>query len=231
MYCPNCGAQNADTNKFCLKCGTALPQAPAGSPASPPPYSPPRPPRNPLAYAVITGGLAGLIGGAVSVIGWLMPWTSALVSVSGLQLTLSAFDMTFTGLGTLRYTDHGWILVCLSIFVFLVFGSILLLGVLSARTGLSLFEGQSSSSGGRYQIQAEVDQLRSRSIKGIVLMVSIFLAPRILGALLSLQAPGIGILGQLGNLLPNSGYGEGFFLSAGGFVLAYVGARLARART
>lgn len=25
MFCPNCGAQNADTSKFCLKCGAALP--------------------------------------------------------------------------------------------------------------------------------------------------------------------------------------------------------------
>lgn len=24
MYCPNCGAQNADTAKFCEKCGTGL---------------------------------------------------------------------------------------------------------------------------------------------------------------------------------------------------------------
>src|SRR5215213_2461239 len=30
MFCPNCGAQNADTAKFCEKCGTAVtPAAPA----------------------------------------------------------------------------------------------------------------------------------------------------------------------------------------------------------
>lgn len=34
MYCIHCGAQNADTNKFCLKCGQALaaPSAPAAQP-------------------------------------------------------------------------------------------------------------------------------------------------------------------------------------------------------
>src|SRR5512135_2356498 len=25
MYCPNCGSQNADTSRFCQRCGQALP--------------------------------------------------------------------------------------------------------------------------------------------------------------------------------------------------------------
>jgi len=29
MFCSNCGTQNADTSKFCEKCGTALTVAPA----------------------------------------------------------------------------------------------------------------------------------------------------------------------------------------------------------
>jgi TM2 domain-containing membrane protein YozV len=32
MFCPNCGAQNADTAKFCEKCGTALTAAPPPPP-------------------------------------------------------------------------------------------------------------------------------------------------------------------------------------------------------
>jgi hypothetical protein len=46
MNCPNCGASNRDTSKFCSRCGTPLPGvgAPAGAkpgqaPASPPPVS------------------------------------------------------------------------------------------------------------------------------------------------------------------------------------------------
>jgi len=35
MFCPNCGAQNADTAKFCEKCGTGLA---AAAPAPAPPH-------------------------------------------------------------------------------------------------------------------------------------------------------------------------------------------------
>ena len=37
MYCNECGASNADTNRFCLKCGATLPRIQPPSPAAPPP--------------------------------------------------------------------------------------------------------------------------------------------------------------------------------------------------
>ena len=39
MYCPNCGTQNVDNDKFCVKCGTALPstQVQVTSPVKPQP--------------------------------------------------------------------------------------------------------------------------------------------------------------------------------------------------
>jgi DNA-binding CsgD family transcriptional regulator len=170
-----------------------------------------------------------MAGGALSIVGWLMPWSGAVItSFSGLQITVTALTGSFAGLGTLQYSSAGLLLVCLGLFVFAVFGAIPLLGALCVRTGLSIFELKATSARSQYQIQEELDRLRSRSIKGVVLLALIFLVPLILSALASAVLPGLFVLGQLGSLLPNTGYGSGFFVSAGGFVLAYMGARLAQ---
>lgn len=235
MYCSSCGTQNADTSKFCIKCGQALSGISAQAPAYASTQSPSLPEstkttRDSAATAALYGGIAGLVGGAISVVGWLMPWSNAvIVSISGLQITLGALTGSFAGLGTLQYSNAGWILVCLGFFFAAVFGAIPILGILCVRTGLSVFEYRSSHSS-RYPVQDKLDQLRSRSVKGMVIMAAIFLVPLVLSALVSVAVPGFFALGQLGNLLPNSGYGNGFFLSAGGFVLVYIGFRLAQSQ-
>ncbi len=79
MYCPNCSAQNDDTNKFCLKCGFTLNPNPQSTgmqtttPAPLPVIVPPKP-AQPLAVGVLLGSVSGLVGGAAAVIGWFMPW-------------------------------------------------------------------------------------------------------------------------------------------------------------
>ena len=62
MNCPNCGTQNADTSKFCQVCGNKLPQVPIS-----------RPPDQ-LSQAATIGGIAGIAGGGLTILGWLLPW-------------------------------------------------------------------------------------------------------------------------------------------------------------
>lgn len=79
MYCPKCGAQNDDTSKFCLRCGTALNPVSPGAVVESPILAPlpaivqPKP-AQPLAVGALLGSASGLIGGAAAVIGWFMPW-------------------------------------------------------------------------------------------------------------------------------------------------------------
>ena len=253
MYCSNCGTQNADTNKFCIKCGTALPQVHSDLPVSPLNHRSRRL-QNPPASAVTIGGLAGLVGGAIGIIGWLMPWTNVVVtSFSGLQITLTALNAGFAGLGAFQGTGLAFFWpIYLCFVITIVYGTVPLQGVWCIKAGLNIFERRGSTRN-QHQIEAEMDRLRtgsaklkdvrrvllrteiemdwlrSRSVRGIVLVALIFLVPVILSALL-LAAQPILIVGELSNLLPNSGYGSGFFVAAGGFVLTYIGARLARSQ-
>lgn len=80
MYCPNCGAQNVDTNRFCLKCGGALPlinvanqptmpmaQVTASMPASPTSAVAAKPSRKPLLAVTVLIAI-GLIAIAAVVV-------------------------------------------------------------------------------------------------------------------------------------------------------------------
>ena len=235
MYCSSCGTPNADNSKFCVRCGNALtsvslPTSSNNSPSIMPPSRPGGAATEPLGSAKLYGGLAGLGGGALSIVGWLLPWSNAvLVSISGLQITISGFTAGLAGLGMLRYSNASWILVCLGLFIGLVFGAIPVLGILCLRSGFRVFETKAAHADAS-RIFGDLAQLRSRSVKGIILVAAIFLVPLVLSAILTTAFPGLSLLGQVSNLLPNSGYGSGFFLTAGGFVLAYIGARLAQSQ-
>lgn len=75
MKCERCGAQNDDASRFCMNCGNPLQPTPAGVPSvTAPRDAPPSRPSSPVATAATVGGLAGILGGAASAIGWFMPW-------------------------------------------------------------------------------------------------------------------------------------------------------------
>src|SRR3972149_6014846 len=158
MFCPSCGTQNVDTNKFCLKCGTALPTATPRPPISPP--GPPSPPRNPLAFAATLGGIAGMAGGAAGMIGWLLPWFSAgFVGISGFQITMSAITGMFAGLQVFQY--GGFVFVAIGLIIAIVYVVIPVRGALCVETGIRIL-GRRSSAHSEYQIGAELDRLKSR---------------------------------------------------------------------
>ena len=78
MKCPNCEKPNADANKYCWKCGNQLP-----TPSKPVAV------RNsdPITGVAIYGGITYMVGGALTVLGWLFPW----FSLGGLVNTLLSF--------------------------------------------------------------------------------------------------------------------------------------------
>lgn len=234
MYCANCGAQNADTSKFCMKCGQALPQSPAPSTTTYQP-SPPRAyhrpasaPANPMVPVTLIGGIAGIIGGALSIIGWFMPWSNVVItSFSGLQITLTALTGAIAGLGMLQYGSSGLLLVLVGLLVAGVNGAVPILGGLCMRSAIGVFQYRFAVHN-RTQIDGKLDEVKSRSKTGIVLMIVIVVTPLVLSALLTAALPFMSFITQLGNMIPNSGLGSGLFVTIGGFVLGYAGARIAR---
>jgi DNA-binding CsgD family transcriptional regulator len=176
-----------------------------------------------------------MVGGVTSIVGWLMPWSGVVfVSISGLGITIAALTGGVAALDLLRASSAGILLVCLGIFIATVFGAIPVLGFLCAKTGFELVENRSSALG-QHVVSDGLDRVRSRAIKGFVLMGLIFLVPLVLSGALVASQPGLfgGLfaLGQLGaTLMPTGGYTSGFFVAIGGFILAYLGARLARSQ-
>jgi len=76
MDCPQCGKSSPDGSRFCLHCGTALTQAPAGAPAAPSAGVPPSAavPAAPAqtsgkAIASLVLGLSGLLCGIAAIVG------------------------------------------------------------------------------------------------------------------------------------------------------------------
>lgn len=84
MYCPNCGTQNADNNRFCSHCGAKLPITYTQVPPPEHPLIFYTAPSDPISHAATIGGIGGMAGGALTVLGWLVPW----VSMGGLVNTL-----------------------------------------------------------------------------------------------------------------------------------------------
>jgi hypothetical protein len=96
MFCPNCGAQNADNAPFCANCGSRFEQqAPAA-----PTYAPPAAPAYaPTGYAPAGGytpapvsnpgkglGVAAMILGIISLVLWCTVYVSIFTSIVGLIL-------------------------------------------------------------------------------------------------------------------------------------------------
>jgi DNA-binding CsgD family transcriptional regulator len=213
-----------------MVCGKALVNPPAGptSYQSGQPLTYRKPAtvtRDPAENAKLIGGFAGIAGGVICIIGFLMPWSNAvLITFSGLQFMLGSLTASIAALGMLQYSSGGWILVLIGLLVAIAYALILILGALCIRTGVRIFEYQVKTADS-YVLSDSLDQLRSRSKWGITVMVLVVLVPLLLGALLTAALPFLAVFGQLGNLLPNSGYGSGLFITVGGFVLAYIGTR------
>ncbi|MCL6512485.1 MAG: zinc ribbon domain-containing protein [Anaerolineae bacterium] len=269
MYCPSCGAQNEPGNRFCISCGSPLepqkpvavvtpaspvaaapsapqaggPQAPV-VPVAPTPIivAPPTPkPSSPVALAATVGGVAGIVGGAASAIGWFMPWfglgqigqsLGALASLiglggdgglgsllgggiggSGFQLLLLAIQVpsllnAFSSPYGPRPDMSGLLLIVLSAILILVL--IPVLGLLNIRAGASALQLRLATNSIEIgAVKNKLDALSSNSTIGFILMVIIFI--------LLAQIP-------FATMLLSSG----FFITAGGFALAWFAALIAK---
>jgi hypothetical protein len=268
MYCPNCGAQNEPTNRFCISCGMALESvavqstvqstaptlaqqtlaqppaaAPTVTPAVPPiVIAPPKPkPSSPVAVAAPVGGIAGIVGGAASAIGWFMPWfglgqigqslgalgslfglggggglgslLSGGIGGSGFQLLLLAIQVpsllnSFGGLYGARSDTGGIVLIAILAILILVL--IPIMGLLNIRAGVSALQLRSErDSIGVNLVRNQLNALTRNSAIGFILMVIIFI--------LLAQIP-------FATMLLSSG----FFITAGGFALAWFMALIAK---
>jgi DNA-binding CsgD family transcriptional regulator len=215
MFCPNCGAENADKNKFCYKCGEKLPSSQPASvankwkPASP--YPKPAQPSDPLTTPATIGGLAGMAGGALTAIGWFMPWSSIGLG-SGMQIALAAFagGGLLGALAELGDSDAGAIMfLCLGLGVAAILALIPMSGASCVWLGVRVFETRST--GGRWEasdLRLRLQTLRSRGLTIIGLMSLIFV---------------------MVNVIPFGGaiLGRWFFLTAAGGVVVFVGAMFA----
>ena len=269
MYCPSCGAQNEPGNRFCISCGSPLePQKPAAvvTPASPAAAAPSAPqsggpqapvvpvaptpiivapptpkPSSPVALAATVGGVAGIVGGAASAIGWFMPWfglgqigqslgtLASLIGLdgggglgsllgggiggSGFQLLLLAIQVpsllgAFSSPYGPRPDMSGLLLIVLPAILILVL--IPVLGLLNIRAGASALQLRLATNSIEIgAVKNKLDALSSNSTIGFILMVIIFI--------LLAQIP-------FATMLLSSG----FFITAGGFALAWFAALIAK---
>jgi len=203
MNCPSCGSQNADTSKFCLKCGAAL--ASTSLPGTP--VSAPIPQSHSVAVPATIGGLAGLVGGVLIVIGWLTPWFGLGgfgITGNGLQFMILALS---GGLSSTQYGNSGSGLgAVLGILVALLLALIPLAGILCFRKGIRLFEIRSATDDqAKTTVKRHLKQLRSLAAASFVPMFLVFL---------------------LVSLIPFGGQtlANGYFLTIGGMALTFLGA-------
>ena len=118
MYCPKCGQQNADENKFCLKCGEALIKTASVAQETPTPQRPveAEAPRNSgLAVASLVLGIVGFFFNLLAVLAIIF----GAVAIG--QITknpeLKGRGMAIAGLVLGIIVVAGWILIML------IFGS------------------------------------------------------------------------------------------------------------
>lgn len=206
MYCPSCGTQNADTSKFCQKCGGAL------AASSPPVTSVPAatPTGQSASGAALVGGLAGLGGGVLIVVGWLTPWFGVgnFSIGNGLQFMIL---MLSGGLSVSQYSrSGGGVGSVLGILAAVLLALIPLAGILCFRKGIKLFEIRSASDDqNKATIKRHLKQLRSLAAASFVPMFLLFL---------------------LVSLIPFGGQAltNGYFLTIGGMAVAFFGALFAQ---
>lgn len=216
MNCPNCGTLNADTSKFCHKCGNKLPQA--------------LKPQDPVSQAATIGGIAGIAGGGLTILGWLLPWfglgglLGGLLNLlnlgggfglnfgsgigNGLQLTFFSLIGGFAALGN---SDKSIIGILALINAGILIG-IPVLGGMNVRSGIRLFEEKSSTDvNQKGLILGQFSDIRSRSTAVFVIMAILFI-------ILSLIPFGTSVLAS------------GFYLTAIGAVGSFFGVLYSRSQ-
>jgi DNA-binding CsgD family transcriptional regulator len=146
-----------------------------------------------LTFPTAIGGFAGLAGGAITIIGWFLPWSSLGLG-SGLQIALASV----VGGGILGYLAEWANAAYMAL--------IPLLGALCLTTSVNILESRLVHDKiGVSILQGELRSLRGWAIWVILLMFLIFI--------LVVAVP-------FGNIV----LGRGFYLTAGGAVIAFLGA-------
>jgi hypothetical protein len=204
MNCPKCGTQNAETSRFCMKCGTKLepenvPQN-VYYPAQPqrPAYVPPVRAAAPglQLNPVTIGAGAAIIAGGLIILGWLTPWFSmgslgnSLLNYlgigsaglfklgggvgNGLQITLLAIGAAFLAFQSSDFFLVGLLLLVLAGF----FVAIPVMAGLAIRNGIRIFEispyGKPIPTGQMLAINGMVDNTRKKMLRIIIMMVVLF---------------------------------------------------------
>lgn len=224
MNCPNCGTPNIAGARYCGNCGGVLPAVVSPLP-SPVPITPQV---NPITTPATLSGLAALVGGVLVVIGWLMPWfglgngygySSGVGSflggfsagiVSGLQLALITLLSGLASFGLGGNSSIGVVIGLIALLSFTLLVIFPILGALNIGVGNSTYALRHSTIDmDRQTVSRRQDEIRSRSISGLILLVVIY-------ALVSL-------IPFLTNAL-----GGGFFITAIGFGISFLGAFLTK---
>lgn len=230
MNCPECGTQNADTNRFCLKCGHKLIDGPVPErpPQPPPPYPfPPKKSQDPVSQLALIGGIIGIVGGGLTVLGWLIPWFSlgglantalnylgigsrsgflnfGLGVGSGLQMSLILLVGSFAAFTSEDVAIFG----LLGLIMFGILISIPLLGVQNVRAGINAIELRMTQNKGPISgttLNEYFKSMRNRSKTIFVIMLIIFITMAVIPF-------GTAVLGS------------GFYLTVLGAICSYLGA-------
>jgi hypothetical protein len=238
MYCPNCGSQNADSNKFCHKCGNQLAQpSPPGHEQIPIPGLWGVHPPDPTSNAATIGGISSLAGGGFVVLGWFVPWFSlgglarwilSLLDIgtglgsfgfgagvgNGLQISLLSLT---AGLAALSSDEGVVVLFGLLCWVFAgIIISIPLVAVMIIRVGLKSFEASPFQTQNDPQLKAarireNMENVRGKSVYLFGLLATIFV-------MFAAIPFGTAVLGS------------GFYLAIFGALISFLGALFARSQ-
>lgn len=195
MYCWNCGAQNPDTAKFCAKCGTQLVKPDADR------FPEPKPAVTFSSPATV-GGLVAMIGGVITIFGWLLPW-SVLGVGNGLQIMLLALTASVAAL-----EDEGFIAL-LGFILVVILVAIPVLGAMCIMAGVRVFEKRNQEGAGhRAILRTNLQEIRTRGawILGLMLLLYVLIS----------AIPFI-----------SAAIGRGFYLTAVGGVTIFLGALVA----
>jgi hypothetical protein len=237
MYCTNCGAQISDNSRFCNNCGSQLPGT--GKNIPPPMYQQQfytKTPPDPISQAATIVGIGSMVGAALTVFGWLVPWlsisglVSKLMSLLNLGLGSGLFNITAgfgsglqismlflaAGFASFGMAEHSGGLFILGLFLLVISGvlfSIPIIAVSIFRIGMQTFlqrtSGKKDSEYRKWHTQDSQITVRKRSTIIFVILVGIFLLAAIIPF-------GTAILGN------------GFYLTALGAVISFAGALISQ---
>ena len=224
MICPSCGTQNADTNRFCQKCGYKL----RDTPVSNGPFTTyqARKLQDPFSQISLICGLTGIFGGALSILGWLIPWFSlgglanSLLNLlgigskfnflnigsgfgSGLQMSLFSLLGSFAAFSS----ERGAFLGVLGLMIFGVLIAIPILGIQNVRSGIGAFDLRNAKSRDSTTISTLDQHLRSMRTNSkviLIIMVIVFVTFTFIP-------------------FASSILGSGFYITALGSVCSYLG--------